>query len=317
MDRPCWHNDQLGVNKFGKNIKKSPLHQPNFSIGIDPLMLQPQPQGYNINRNDFRSILVQQLTGSPSSESLPQPLPLPRSILKTQQNSRLQKNKPVAQIQINRQHVRPPVMAQPNHELVARPPMHPLPHGSQPSMCHGDQFGSSTAESSVSVYMPYRQSSLGDSGPNGNQMQPCHEYQWQPQVQDQALSHPPPQLHNRHLPRLNGSARNTPILPTPKLDGLSQQMYNNSLPSPRLNGLGILPTPTSQYLLQSPTAYRNLLSPRSPYPLLSAGVQYPPPVTPRSSSMSQPGILGPGTIPLPPASPFGVLPISSPRWRGY
>ncbi|KAG7599035.1 hypothetical protein ISN44_As06g032290 [Arabidopsis suecica] len=307
MDRPCWHNDQLGVNKIGKNIKKSPLHQPNFSIGIDPLMPQLQPQGFNINRNDFRSILVQQLTGSPSHESLPQP----------QQNTRLQKIGPVAQIQINRSRVPPPVMAQPNHELVARPPMHHLPHGSQPSMCHGDRFGSSTAESSVSVYMPYRQSSLGDSGPNGNQMQPCHEYQRQPQVQDQALSHPPPQLHNRHLPRLNGSARNTPILPTPTFESPPQQMYNSSLPSPRFNGRGILPTPTSQYLPQSPTAYWKLLSPRSPYPLLSAGVQYPPPVTPRSSSMSQPGILGPGTIPLPPASPFGVLPISSPRWRGY
>ncbi|CAH8254320.1 unnamed protein product [Arabidopsis lyrata] len=309
MDRPCWHNDQLGVNKIGKNIKKSPLHQPNFSIGIDPLMLQPQPQGYNISKNGFRSI-VQQLTGSRSHESLPQP----------QQNTRLQKIGPVAQIQINRPCVPPPVMAQPTHELVARPPMHPLPHGSQSIMGHGDQFGSNTAESSASAFMCYRQSSLGDSGPNGNQMQPTDEYQQQPQVQGQAQPHPLLQLHNHHSLRFNGSARDTPILPTPKFDSPPQQMYNSSLPSPRFNGRGILPTPTSQYLVQSPTTYQNLLSPRPPYSLLSAGVQYPPPLTPRSytfSSMSQPGILGPGTIPLPPASPFGVLPISSPRWRGY
>ncbi|VYS47826.1 unnamed protein product [Arabidopsis thaliana] len=291
MDRTCWYYDQLGVNKIGKNIKKSPL---------------PQPQGYSMSNNDFTSI-VQQLTDSPSRESLPQPLP--RNLLKPQQKIR-----PVGQIQINRPCVPPPVMAQPTHEFVARPPMHPLPHGSQPIISHGDQFGSNTAESSVSVYMRYRQSSLGDSGPNENQMQPSHDNQQQPQLEGQAQS------HNHHSPRFNDSARNTPILPTPKFDGPPQQMHNNSLPSPRFNGRGILPTPTSQYRPQSPTAYRNLLSPRSPSPLLSTGVQYPPPLTPRNytfSSMDQPGILGPGTIPLPHASPFGVIPISSQRWRGY
>ncbi|XP_006415168.2 protein HAIKU1 [Eutrema salsugineum] len=208
MDRS---QHQLGVNKIGKNIKKSPLHQ---------------------------------------------------------QNNRLQKIRPAA-------NVPPPVMAQPTHNL-ARPPMHPLPHGSQSMVGHGDQFWS--AECPVSLY-------------------------------------------SHHSPRFNGSSRDTPILPSPRFNGppqRPQQLHSNSLPSPRFNGRGILPSPTSQYLLQSPTANRNLLSTRSPYPLLS----------PRSftvSSMDQPGILGPGTFPQPPASPdlvspsspSGILPISSPNWRGY
>lgn len=190
MDRP-WHDDQLGVNKIEKNIKKSPLHQPNFSngIGIASARPQPQPQVYNIGKNDFRSI-VQQLTSSPSRESLPQ------------QNTRLQKIRPAAQTQINRPHVPPPVLAQPTHELVARPPMQPyMHHGSQPITGHGDQFLSNTAESRVSVYMRNLQGSLGDLGTNETQMQPFHEYQPQPQVQGLAQPHPPSQSNNHHSPR--------------------------------------------------------------------------------------------------------------------
>lgn len=308
MDR-LRQNDQLGVNKIGKNIKKSPLHQPPQP--------QPQPHVYNISKNDFRCI-VQQLTGSPLRESFP--LPPPPQNPPTPQNTRLQKIRPVALTQINRPYVPAPVVAQSTHNLAVRPPPQPLPYGSEPMMGHGDQLWSNTAESPVSVYMRYLQSSLGDSGSNGNQMQPSHEYQ----------PRPPPQSHNHLSPRFNSSASSMPILPSPpRFNGPPQQMYNNNnLPSPRFSGRGILPSPTSQYLLQSPTAYRNFPSPRSPYPLLSPGVQHPPPRTPRSfafSPMAQPGILGPGKIPLPPASPgfvnpsspFGFFPMSSPRWRGY
>jgi len=58
-------NDSLGDNKMGKNIRKSPLHQPNF--GNNAARQQPQPQVYNISKNDFQDI-VQQLTRSPSQE---------------------------------------------------------------------------------------------------------------------------------------------------------------------------------------------------------------------------------------------------------
>ncbi|GJY90092.1 HAIKU1-like protein [Tanacetum coccineum] len=66
-------NEYLGVNKIGKGIRKSPLHQPNFA---NPARQQPQPQVYNINKNDFQSI-VQQLTGSPSRQPSQEPLPRP------------------------------------------------------------------------------------------------------------------------------------------------------------------------------------------------------------------------------------------------
>ncbi|VVA93341.1 unnamed protein product [Arabis nemorensis] len=299
MDR-LMQNDQLGVNKIGKNIKKSPLHQPSFLNGIEAL---PQSQVYNISKNDFRSV-VQQLTGSPLRESFPQQPP-PQNLPKPQ-NTRLLKIRPAALTPITRPRVLAPVMAQPIHNLAARPPpqpyMHHLPHSSQPMMGHGDQCWLNTVESPVSLYMCYLQSSVVDSGQNGNQVQPSHEYQPRP---------PPTQSLNHHSPRLNGSASSMPILPTP-----------------RFKGRGILPSPTSQYFQQSPTAYRSFPSPRSPYPLLSPGVQYPSPVTPRNfaiSSMDQPGILGPGKFPqsraspglVLPSSPFRFFPVSSPRWRGY
>jgi len=88
------HNDHLGVNKMGKNIRKSPLHQPNFAN--NPARQQPQPQVYNISKNDFRNI-VQQLTGSPSHEPAPRPpnnLPKPPSM-------RLQKIRPPPLTPIN------------------------------------------------------------------------------------------------------------------------------------------------------------------------------------------------------------------------
>ncbi|CAA7026563.1 unnamed protein product [Microthlaspi erraticum] len=187
-------NDQLGVNKIGKSIKKSPLHQPNLPNGI------------------------------------------------------------IAPL---------------------RPPLHKIRPLPQPMMGRGDRCWSYTAHPPpVSVYMRYLQSSLEDSGLSGNQLQP------------QAQVHAPPQPP----PRFNGSVRDAPILPTPRF---------NALPSPRFNGPGILPSPASQYLLQSPTAaYRNLLS---------RGVRYPSPLTPRS--LDQPGILGPGTLSQP--SPGHVSPSSS------
>lgn len=68
MDRQ--HVEVLGVNKMGKNIKKSPIiHQPNFGNSDFGPRPQPQSQVYNINKSDFRNI-VQQLTGSPSRNTL-------------------------------------------------------------------------------------------------------------------------------------------------------------------------------------------------------------------------------------------------------
>lgn len=313
-------SDHLGVNKIGKNIKKSPLHQPNFAN--NPNRQQPQPQVYNISKNDFRNI-VQQLTGSPSQEPLPRP---PQNPPKPQ-SMRLQKIRPPPLTPINRPHIPPPVPAPavappvPYHNAFVRPGMpHPpgqfgLPSPTMtPPFIPGDSGWASTAESPISAYMRYLQNTIVDTGPRGNQAQsPLQPHPPLPQGRGQ--------IQPQHQPSSGGLLLNPHLapVPTPGVNGPAPPMPN--LPSPWMNGPPCLPSPTSQFLLPSPTGYMNLLSPRSPYPLLSPGVQFPP-LTPNFafSPMAQSGILGPGPQPPPspgffPLSPSGFFPFSSPRWR--
>ncbi|XP_065859862.1 protein HAIKU1 [Euphorbia lathyris] len=302
-------NDHLGVNKMGKNIRKSPLHQPNFANNAN--RQQPQPQVYNISKNDFRNI-VQQLTGSPSRDPMPKP---PQNPPKPQ-SMRLQKIRPPPLTPINRPQVAP---VRPPPAAAAAPPQVPYNNNfvrpgqfGHPSPTMMPQFPpvesawANTAESPISAYMRYLQNSMMDPSPRGMQMQAHTQAQgstyMQPPPQSSGLL-PNPAMPSPHSPRFNG-----PAYPMP------------SLPSPQMNGPALLPSPTSQFLLPSPTGYMNLLSPRSPYSLLSPGVQFPPPLTP-NFSFSQSGILGPGPQPPPspgllfPLSPTGFFPISSPRWR--
>ncbi|KAK8639980.1 hypothetical protein V6N13_138346 [Hibiscus sabdariffa] len=271
-------NDPLGVSKTGNNIKKSPLHQPNFAY--NGARQQPQPQVYNISKNDFRNI-VQQLTGSPSrNDPLPRP---PANPAKPQSMSSLARPGPYGQ---------------------------PSPGMLQP-MIPGDAGWANTAESPISAYMRYLQTSLIDPSPLGKQVQP----QVHPPLRGQP--HAPPPFTSPS--GVNGVVPSMPNPPSLQMNGHIPPMPN--LPSPRMNGTALLPSPTSQFLLPSPTGYMNLLSPRSPYPLLSPGVQFPP-MTPSFgfSPMVQSGILGPG--PQPPPSPGVAFPLSSffsfpsPRWRG-
>ncbi|KAJ7943819.1 VQ motif-containing protein [Quillaja saponaria] len=311
-------SDHLGVNKLGKNIRKSPLHQPNF--GNNATRQQPQPQVYNISKNEFRDI-VQQLTGSPSQDPLPRP---PHNPPKPQ-SMRLQKIRPPPLTPINRPPMPPPML------VHAAPP--PIPYNNsfprpaqfgQPSPTP-DMIWANTAESPISAYMSYLQNSIIGPGPRG--------YQPQGQPQQQPLPHP-----NTHLqwhphphapgyiqaqPPSSGLLPNPPMpaFPSPRLNGPNPPLSN--LPYPQSNGPALLPSPTSQFLLPSPTDFLNLVSPRSSYPLFSPGVQFPPPLTPNFSfsPMGQSGILGPGPQPplspglVFPLSPSGFFPISSPRWR--
>ncbi|KAJ6712059.1 PROTEIN HAIKU1 [Salix purpurea] len=252
-------SDHLGVNKIGKNIKKSPFHQPNFAN--NPNRQQPQPQVYNISKNDFRNI-VQQLTGSPSQEPLPRP---PHNPPKPQ-SMRLQKIRPPPLTPINRPHIPPPFPAPavapppvPYHNAFVRPGMLPPPSQMglpSPTMMqpltHGDSGWANTAESPISAYMRYLQNSIMDPGPWGSQ-----------------AHHPPPpqgpgQIQPQHQPPSSGLLPNPhlPPVPTRGVNGPAPHMPN--LPSPQMNGP--LPSPTSQFFLPSPTGYMNLLSPRSPYP---------------------------------------------------
>ncbi|GMI63909.1 HAIKU1 [Hibiscus trionum] len=329
-----WLNDHLGVNKIGKNIKKSPLHQPNFANNA--ARPQPQPQVYNISKNDFRNV-VQQLTGSPSHND---PLPRPPHNPPKPQSMRLQRIRPPPLTPINRPRIPHPVPVPApapaaSHAPAPVPPPAPYNTGfvrpgqyGQPSptmlqpMVPGDGLWANTAESPISAYMRYLQTSLIDQSPVGNQGQP----QVHPPVPGQP--NPPPLssglLPNPPMPAIPSprGVNGPPMMPNlpSRMNGHVPPMPN--LPSPRMNGPGLLPSPTSQFLLPSPTGYMNLLSPRSPYGLLSPGVQFPP-LSPSFafSPMGQSGILGPGPQPPPspglmfPLSPSGFFPYPSPRWR--
>ncbi|GLT81252.1 hypothetical protein SLA2020_526460 [Shorea laevis] len=326
-------NDHLGVNKLGKNIRKSPLHQPSFNNTNNAARQQPQPQVYNISKNEFRNI-VQQLTGSASQEPLPRPPQPPKS-----QSQRLQKIRPPPLTPINRPiipsqvpvHVPapapmpPPVPPQaPYNPGLARPAQfgQPSPTMMQPFM-PGDSVWGNAAESPLTAYMRYLQTSILSPSPVGGQFQP----HLQPPVPGQPQAQPPSSglLPNPPMPPfpsprgVNGPVAPMPGLPSPRMNGPLPPMPN--IPSPRMNGPALLPSPTSQFLLPSPTGYPNFLS---PYPILSPGTQFPP-MTPSFpfSPFSQSGILGPGPQPPPspglvfPLSPSGFFPISSPRWRDH
>ncbi|PHT45580.1 hypothetical protein CQW23_14738 [Capsicum baccatum] len=349
--------DYLGVNKFGKNIKKSPIHQPNFN-NANSARQQPQPQVYNINKNDFRSI-VQQLTGSPSQEPPARP---PQNPSKPP-SMRLQKIRPPPLNPINRPQIpiHPPAQipaparpagGAPYHNNMVRPP----PHYGQPSPpmlppTPADVW-TNTAESPISVYMRYLQNSIIDSGPKQTQFQGPGNFQAHPApsglipnpsmppLPSPRMNGPPPFPSTRMngpppfpSPKMNGPPPPLPSprmhgppppLPSPRMNGPPPRMNGPPppLPSPGINGPPPLPSPTSQYLLPSPTGFLNLLSPRSPYPLLSPGMQHPPPLTPSFffSPMAQPGVLGQGPQ-FPPSPGYGFplspgfFPVSSPRWR--
>ncbi|KAE9596945.1 hypothetical protein Lalb_Chr16g0381391 [Lupinus albus] len=314
------NNDSLGVNKTGKNIRKSPLHQPNF--GNNAAKQQPQPQVYNISKNDFRDI-VQKLTGSPSHHSQDHP-PRPPNNPHKPQSMRLQKIRPPPLTPINRPCMpsqMPVYTASPQipyNNAIPRPPAQfgqPSPTPLQP-LTPGDLWANTT-ESPISAYMRYLQNSMNEPSPWGNQVHPQYQLPGNdhPQPPSSALLPNPPMpvfpspICNGPIPSMNAS--NHPPMP--------------SLPSPQANGPPLLPSPTSQFLLPSPTGYMNLLSPRSPYPLFPPDFQFPSPRTPKFpfSPIAQSGIFGPGPQHPPspgimfPLSPSGFFPIPSPRWRDH
>ncbi|XP_022145477.1 protein HAIKU1-like [Momordica charantia] len=309
-------NENLGVNKMGKNIRKSPIHQPNFGSN-NAARPQPQPQIYNISKNDFRNI-VQQLTGSPSQD--PQP-PRPPQNPPKPQSMRLHRIRPPPLTPINRPNVPAPIpgpvpVAPPQgivNSNMPRPAQfsQPPPRQFPPLAQGGDSHWPNPAESPISAYMRYLQNSMLNPSPVANPALLAPQPQIPAQMHPQA---PPSGL----LPNPNPPV---PALPPPRINGPPPAVPN--LPSPHWNGPALLPSPTSQFLLPSPTGYYNLLSPKSPYPLLSPGIQFSPPLTPNFGfpSMPQSGILGPGPHPPPspgvlfPLSPSGIFPISSPRWR--
>jgi hypothetical protein len=273
------HNPHLGVNKLSKPIRKSPLPPPSFQPATRPA--QPQPQVYNISKNDFRDI-VQQLTGTPTRDPIPSYPPPPPT--NPHPPPRPPHQRPLNQPSQRLQKIRPPPLTP-----IARPPHPPPPH--QNPNPNPNLNPNPTFPSPVSAYMRYLESSLLDTS-----------------------RYTPTQ--GGLLPFPVGLPPQAPVMGAPPMQ---------QFPSPRM--------PPSPAFIQSPSAFLNLVSPKSPYPLLSPpGSQYPTPLSPNFAL--SPGILGPAPghsqFPSPgpfspgfffPSSPSGLLspsaffPIQSPRWR--
>lgn len=271
------HNPYLGVNKLSKPIRKSPAPPPSFQPATRPA--QPQPQVYNISKNDFRDI-VQQLTGTPSRDPIPQYPPPPPA--NPHPPPRPPHQRPQSQPSQRLQKIRPPPLT----PIARPPPPHPPYQNPNPNLNPNPIF-----PSPVTAYMQYLESSLLDT--------------------------------SRHQP-IQGGLLPSPVGPPPPQAPVMHAPHMSQFPSPRM--------PPSPAFIQSPSAFLNLVSPKSPYPLLSPpGSQYPTPLSPNFAL--SPGILGPapGPPPFPPGplspgfffpnSPSGLLspsaffPVQSPRWR--
>ncbi|KAJ4907060.1 Protein HAIKU1 [Raphanus sativus] len=320
MDRPQENDHYLGVNKIGKNIRKSPLHQPqpscaahaNLAAADAAARPQAQPQVYNINRNDFRSI-VQQLTGSPSPESLHRPLPPQNNNSPKPQNTRLQRIRPPPLTQINRPAMASLQQHHPHCLIRPPPPQGRMPQGiqqqqQQPMMGHGDQFWSNTAESPVSEYMRYLQSPFGDAGPSGNQMQPGHGHR--PYMSAQPQSQPQPYMPgHEHRPYM-------PAQPQPYMPGHEHGPYMpaQSQPQPYMPAQPQLQPQPEPYMMSGSQPQMNM-----------QGCQYPPPPPGLFPSPVPPNLPLPqfnDPVPVTPSLPspsfnqmYGGLP--SPQYNGF
>ncbi|KAG2550268.1 protein HAIKU1-like [Panicum virgatum] len=298
-------NPHLGVNKLGRSIRKAtpppPPPQQQQPAARPP---QPQPQVYNISKNQFRDIVQQLTAGTPSPSPPPPAQPRPQYHPHPHHPPPPQSQPKPPSMRLQR--IRPPPIAtpvarpppvHPNHHAVLPNPNHsnpvgfhrpPPPQQHHPQLQHMPAPGPAWADSPVSAYMRILENSLFSATPPGAAAAAAATGRAPPPA------HPHPQPSHPHPP------------PPPPV------------PSP-----GILPFPSGFLNLLSPT-------PRSPYPLLSPGFQHPPPLTPNFPALSPlpgTGILGPGPMPPPspglwfPQSPSGLLspsgfmPILSPRWR--
>ncbi|XP_062201237.1 protein HAIKU1-like [Phragmites australis] len=265
-------NPHLGVNKLGRSIRKAtppPPPQPQ------PAARPPQPQVYNISKNQFRDIVQHLTAGTPS------PSPLPPQYHQPHRPPQSQPKPPSMRLQ----RIRPPPIATP----VARPPPPVHPHHAVPNPSHNNPVfhrppppqpqqhmpapapGPAWADSPVSAYMRILENSLFSATPPGA-------------AAAAAAGQPPP-----------------PPVPSPGI-----------LPSPSgfLNLLS--PMPRSPYPLLSPGfQHPPPFTPNFPVlsPLPGTGILGPGPMPPLS-----PGLWFPQS-PSGLLSPSGFLPILSPRWR--
>ncbi|KEH29712.1 hypothetical protein MtrunA17_Chr4g0025181 [Medicago truncatula] len=306
MENSKKHNDNLGLNKIGKNIRNGYFQQ-TISFGNDIISssrhLYPDSDFYVVPQEEFKSF-VQNITGKQSNQ--------PKSQAKV---TRLQKNRPPP-LSI----VRPPIPVQ--DSVPAPPPMgaynsmsgHPVQPITGPPFVYNSE--NNLVESPISAFMrKFQDSMMKYDNSRGSQFQPFPhqpqvvnnlDVQYQPIIPYQEHHYPmngsnqlvngfhasqtndnnqvvngfPSTQENVSNPSMSPIATNSNFLVNN-----SNQLVNGFLSS-QTNGPR---SPTSEFLLSSPNSNMNFLSPSpsSPeYPFyLQNGILIPDPPSPLSSGI--------------------------------
>ncbi|XP_012838888.1 PREDICTED: VQ motif-containing protein 9 [Erythranthe guttata] len=301
-------------HKIAKPIRK-PLPLPTTASAAasssDPNPLNPglgqpqsqQPPVYNINKNDFRDV-VQKLTGSPAHERFPTPPPPPPPVTHPRPpSSRLQRIRPPPLAQITN---RPPQLNQqlprPQNDVGQRGP--PAAQGQAFTPLPPLPSVHPAAESPISAYMRFLQSSSPSPSPLWNavpptghrpdSLMPQNEFGQRPPFSSMTPPESPISAYMRYLQNSAASSSaprqgNGVTLPPPQPPFFAPQHHH---PPPSSASFPPLPL--------SPLPFGCIPSPRSPYGMNSPSFLFSPT-----------GQFGMPQLPLSPTPP-----VTSPRWKG-
>ncbi|KAL5063309.1 hypothetical protein RYX36_025046 [Vicia faba] len=276
-------NENMGVNKMGKTIKKNSWQQ-TIEFGNSVISSgrhhYPQPKIHHIHRDDFKSF-VMHATG--------RELNVPT---RTQSEiTRLQQNRPPPLANVRRSFARFPMQAPPPRAPyingLAVPPLQPI---SGPPIF--DDSWNNFVESPISAFMRKFQESenyCGGGGGGGGASR-GNQFQSYPPPQQQMINNVNVQSQPQYFPiqtqmvnyveQLSSASNQTFPNPNPSvsLKIASNQTFPLNPSNQFLNGFpesqaNYSMSPNSEYLLASPTQKGNVLSPQSPHrPLLSPSI---------------------------------------------
>ncbi|XP_058746195.1 protein HAIKU1-like [Vicia villosa] len=256
-------NENMGVNKMGKTIKKNSAQQ-TIEFGHNGRHHYPPSKIHHIHRDDFKSF-VMQATGRESN----------RPTRTQSQISRLQQNRPppLANVRPFAQFpMQPPPPRAPYINGLAVPPLQPTMNG--PPLF--DNLWNTFVESPITAFMRKFRDSENYYGGGGGDASRGNQFQQYPppqqminnvnvnvQFQPQYFPIQTQMVNNVEQYNLSSATNQTlPMNPSNQfLNGYPQSQTNYTM------------SPTSEFLLTSPTQKPNVLSPQPPYrPLLSSSI---------------------------------------------
>ncbi|CAL5197156.1 unnamed protein product [Lathyrus oleraceus] len=276
-----WHNENMGVNKTGKTIKKNSSQQTiDFKNNVITSSRHHylQPKIHHIHKDDFKSF-VMQTTGRESIGPT-----------RTQyESTRLQQNRPPPLASVRplvRFPMQPPPPRVPYINELVVPSLQSI---SGPPIF--DNSWNNSVESPNSAFMRKFKDSEnyyggGDNVSRGNQFHPYHPPPQQQMInnvnvnvkfQPQSFPIQTQMVNNLEHYNLSSSSNQTFLNPNPSvsMNVASNQTFRMNTDNQFLNNFPLSQANystslTSEYLLASPTQKVNVISPQSPYrPLLS------------------------------------------------